>query len=165
MKFVLVGVVLAGVGYIGYGLSRFYKRRKRFFEDLTLFCEKLCVDISFSSETLKTIINQNYENFFKDFKVVLSGYLTYLETNGSTLEAEGLFKKLTIVKPEEKEAILMFFKNLGRLDVCNQVSEITNFKLKFLDFKKGAEEENKKFGSLSLKLMILLGILVVIILI
>ena len=46
MKFVLGGVVLAGMGYIGYGLSRFYKRRKRFFEDLTLFCEKLCVEVT-----------------------------------------------------------------------------------------------------------------------
>ena len=164
MKFVLVGIVLLGMGYIGYGLSKFYKKRKRFFEDLTLFCEKLCVDISFSSESLKTIINQNYECFSKDFKIVLNGYLTFLETNGSVLENETLFKKLNVVKDEEKEAILLFFKNLGRLDACNQVAEINNFKLKFLDLKKGAEEENKKFGSLSLKLLVLLGILVVIIL-
>ena len=164
MKFVLVGIVLLGMGYIGYGLSKFYKRRKRFFEDLTLFCEKLCVDISFSSESLKTIINQNYECFSKDFKIVLNGYLTFLETNGSVLENETLFKKLNVVKDEEKEPILLFFKNLGRLDACNQVAEINNFKLKFLDLKKGAEEENKKFGSLSLKLLVLLGILVVIIL-
>lgn len=164
MKFVLVGIVLLGMGYIGYGLSKFYKRRKRFFEDLTLFCEKLCVDISFSSESLKTIINQNYECFSKDFKIVLNGYLTFLETNGSVLENETLFKKLNVVKDEEKEPILLFLKNLGRLDACNQVAEINNFKLKFLDLKKGAEEENKKFGSLSLKLLVLLGILVVIIL-
>ena len=149
MKFILVAIVVIGMGYIGFGLSKYYRKRKRFFEDLILFCEKLCVDISFS----------------KDFVEVLNAYLNYLNNNGQTISSEAFFKKSTLIKEEEKEVITVFFKSLGRLDATSQVSEIQNFKTKFSDFKMLAEEENKKFGSLSLKLMILLGLLVVIILI
>ena len=165
MKFILVAIVVIGMGYIGFGLSKYYRKRKRFFEDLILLCEKLCVDISFSKENLSSIISSNLSYFSKDFVEVLNAYLNYLNNNGQTISSEAFFKKSTLIKEEEKEVITVFFKSLGRLVATSQVSEIQNFKTKFSDFKMLAEEENKKFGSLSLKLMILLGLLVVIILI
>lgn len=165
MKFILVGVVLVGMGYIGFGLARFYRRRKRFFADLILFCEKLCVDISFSKETLKIIVSSNLTNFSKDFKNVLERYLDFLSLKSSEVTPNLLFKGSTLLSKEEQENIALFFKSLGRLDVSCQVVDINNFKNKFLNFQSNADEENKKFGSLSLKLMLLFGALVVIILI
>jgi stage III sporulation protein AB len=165
MKFILVGVVLVGMGYIGFGFARFYRRRKRFFADLILFCEKLCVDISFSKETLKTIVSSNLTNFSKDFKNVLERYLDFLSLKSSEVTPNLLFKGSTLLSKEEQENIALFFKSLGRLDVSCQVVDINNFKNKFLNFQSNADEENKKFGSLSLKLMLLFGALVVIILI
>lgn len=165
MKFILVGVVLVGMGYIGFGLARFYRRRKRFFADLILFCEKLCVDISFSKETLKTIVSSNLTNFSKDFKNVLERYLDFLSLKSSEVTPNLLFKSSTLLSKEEQENIALFFKSLGRLDASNQIADINNFKNKFLNFQSNADEENKKFGSLSLKLMLLFGALVVIILI
>lgn len=157
--------VVIGMVYIGFGILRFYQGRKRFFEDLTLFCNKLCVDISFSKENLKTIINQNIASYGKNFRSVLQGYLQYLENNENVLSVDSLFKKSSLQKEDEKEFILQFFKDLGRLDASNQVLEIQNYKAQFENYRKNAEEENKKFGGLSLKLMILFGILVAIILI
>lgn len=165
MKFILVGIVILGMGYIGFGLSKYYRKRKRFFEDLILLCEKLCVDISFSNETLSNIISSNLSFFSKEFVDVLNCYLNYLKNNEITISSDLIFKNNTLIKEDEKEAILIFFRSLGRLDASNQVAEIKGFKSKFLDFKNVAEEDNKKFGTLSLKLMVLLGLLVVIILI
>ena len=165
MKIVLLSIVVLGMVYIGFGILRFYQGRKRFFEDLTLFCNKLCVDISFSKENLKTIINQNIGSYGKNFKGVLQGYLQYLENNENVLSVDSLFKKSSLQKEDEKEFILQFYKDLGRLDASNQVLEIQNYKAQFENYRKNAEEENKKFGGLSLKLMILFGILVAIILI
>ena len=153
------------MGYIGFGFARFYRRRKRFFADLILFCEKLCVDISFSKETLKTIVSSNLTNFSKDFKNVLERYLDFLSLKSSEVTPNLLFKGSTLLSNEEQENIALFFKSLGRLDVSCQVADINNFKNKFLNFQSNADEENKKFGSLSLKLMLLFGALVVIILI
>ena len=97
MKFILVGVVLVGMGYIGFGLARFYRRRKRFFADLILFCEKLCVDISFSKETLNTIVSSNLTNFSKDFKNVLERYLDFLSLKSSEVTPILLFKGSTLL--------------------------------------------------------------------
>lgn len=165
MKFILVGIILIGTAYIGYGLSHYYRKRKRFFEDIILFCDKLSVDISFSKEFLSSIISNNLQSFSNEFSQVLKVYLDYLKNNETSLSSENLFKKTSLIKNDEKETITLFLKSLGRLDASNQVAEINNFKTKFSSFKDSAEEENKKFGSLSLKLMILLGLLVVIILI
>lgn len=165
MKIILVGVVLLGMGYIGFGIASFYRRRKRFFDDLILFCEKLCVDISFSKENLSSIISSNKASFSKDFKGVLGGYLNFLSLKENEVSSNLLFKKQNIISSEEQESITLFFKNLGRLDASNQIMEIGNFKEKFLALKKKADEENKKFGSLSLKLILLFGVLIVILLI
>lgn len=165
MKFILVGIILIGTAYIGYGLSHYYRKRKRFFEDIILFCDKLSVDISFSKEFLSSIISNNLQSFSNEFSQVLKVYLDYLKNNETSLNSENLFKKTSLIKNDEKETITLFLKSLGKLDASNQVAEINNFKTKFSSFKDFAEEENKKFGSLSLKLMILLGLLVVIILI
>lgn len=165
MKFVLVGVIVLGMGYIGFGIAGFYRRRKRFFDDLILFCEKLCVDISFSKENLSAIISNSKANFSKDFKAVVNGYLDFLNLKTNEVSSELLFKKQSIISQDEQENIVLFFKSLGRLDASNQIAEIVNFKEKFFEFKKKAEDENKKFGSLSLKLMLLFGALVVIVLI
>lgn len=165
MKFVLIGVIVLGMAYIGVGIAKFYRTRKRFFEDIVLLCEKLCVDISFSKENLKTIVENNMECFAKELKTVVSNYVCFLETNESSLEKQNLFEKKCVLKEDEKEVCLLFFKSLGRLDASNQICEIENFKAKFLSLKSVAEEENKKFGSLSLKLMLLFGVLIGIILI
>ena len=130
-----------------------------------MFCEKLCVDISFSKETLKTIVSSNLTNFSKDFKNVLERYLDFLSLKSREVAPNLLFKGSTLLSKEEQENIALFFKSLGRLDVSCQVADINNFKNKFLNFQSNADEENKKFGSLSLKLMLLFGALVVIILI
>lgn len=165
MKIILVGIVLLGMGYIGFGIASFYRRRKRFFDDLILLCEKLCVDISFSKENLSSIISANKASFSKDFKGVLGGYLNFLNLKENEVSSSSLFKKQSIISSEEQESITLFFKSLGRLDASNQIVEIENFKEKFLALKKKADEENKKFGSLSLKLILLFGVLIVILLI
>ena len=165
MKYVLVGVIVAGMAYIGYGLSYYYRIRKKFFEDIILFCEKLSVDISFSKEILSSIVLNNLGNFSKEFRMILNEYLFYLKNNGTTLNKDSLFNKVKILKDEEKDSITIFFKSLGKLDMTNQINEIDNFKTKFISYKNTADEENKKFGALSLKLMFLLGLLIVIILI
>ncbi len=164
MKWILIGVIIVGMAYIGYGISRYYHKRKRYFDDMILLCEKLCVDISFSKENLHSIISSSLDNYSKDFKKGAESYLEYLKNNSNEINEEMLFKKDSLLKEEEKQIVLLFFRSLGRLDASNQISEINNFKSKFVAYKENAEEDNKKFGSLSFKLMLLFGVMIVIIL-
>lgn len=165
MKVILIVIVVLGVGYIGYGISKYYRKRKRFFEDLILLSERLSVDISFSKDNLHTILSNSLDSYSIPFRNVLEGYLKFLEDNKKELTTTLLFNKSSLLKEEERENVFLFFKNLGRLDASNQVSEINNFKTKFIFLKDEATGENKKFGALSFKLAILFGLLLIILLI
>lgn len=165
MKVILIGIIVLGIGYIGYGISKYYRKRKVFFEDLIFMSERLSVDISFSKDNLYTILSNSIDSYSKDFKKCIEGYLQFLKDNKEDLTDNLLFKNLTLLKKEEKESILFFFKSLGRLDASNQVSEINNFKNKFIYFSEEAINENKKFGTLSFKLSILFALLLLILLI
>ena len=59
----------------------------------------------------------------------------------------------------------MFFKNLGRSDVDSQSKEIKNFQTRFETLSVTANNENKKYGSLSVKLGIVAGLVIIVILI
>lgn len=162
MKYILISIIVFGASYIGYGISKYYRKRKRYFEDLILITERLSVDISFSKDNLQTIISNSINSYGNDFKNSLNGYLQYLKDNKTELTVDLLFKKSSLIKEEEKEIVFLFFKSLGRLDASNQVSEINNFKVKFISLKDDAENENKKFGSLSFKLAIIFALLIII---
>lgn len=165
MKYILIAVIVLGISYIGYGISKYYRKRKRYFEDLILVAERLSVDISFSKDNLKTILSNTIDSYGNDVKNSIKGYMEYLKNNEKDLTTDLLFKKSSLIKDEEKETIFLFFKSLGRLDASNQVFEINNFKTKFVALRDVADNENKKFGSLSFKLAILFALLVTILLI
>lgn len=165
MKFILIGIVVLGIGYIGYGINKYYRRRKRFFEDLISVSERLSVDISFSKDNLKTILSGSTTSYGVDFRKSIEGYIKFLNDNKEELNHTLLFSKASLLKEEERESVFLFFKNLGRLDASNQVSEINNFKNKFIFFRDEAVVENKKFGTLSFKLALLFALLIVILLI
>ena len=165
MKIILILIVVISMTYIGFGILQYYIKRKKIFEDIILLCEKLCVEISFFKNTLSSIISSNVNLFSKDFKNIISTYLNYLKNNNEVLTKDFLFKKNTLLNDDEKELILNFFYNLGRLDASNQISQINDYKNKFIELKQKTNEENSKFGSLSLKLLILMGLLIGIILI
>ncbi len=165
MKYLLVAIVVIGISYIGYGISKYYRKRKRFFEDLILLSERLSVDISFSKDNLRTIINNSMSSYGNDLKGILNIYTEYLKNNQAELTNQIVFKKTSLIKEDEKEIVFLFFQNLGRLDASNQISEINNFKTKFIALKDLAVEDNKKLGSLSFKLAILFALLIVILLI
>lgn len=165
MKYILFAVIVLGISYIGYGISKYYRKRKRYFEDLILVAERLSVDISFSKDNLQTILTNSIDSYGNDLKNSIKGYIEYLKNNGKELSNNLIFKKSSLIKDEEKETVFLFFKSLGRLDASNQISEINNFKTKFVALRDSADIENKKFGSLSFKLAILFALLITILLI
>lgn len=165
MKYILIIVIVLGVSYVGYGINKYYRKRKRYFDDLILLTERLSVDISFSKDSLITIFKNSLDSYGSESKNIITNYLEFLKDNQTELTSTLLFNKSTLIKKDEQETIYLFFKSLGRLDASNQIAEITNFKTKFVGMKDDADKDNKKFGSLSFKLAILFALLVIILLI
>lgn len=157
MKYALIVVVFCACVMVGYIISNRFSKRKKFFASLIAFADKISVEINFSRERLKILI----ENFDISNKNNLLGidkkFLEYLDKK-SELTTEEIFQKSDILKPEEKDLVLLFLKTLGRSDVENQTKEINGFISRFNEIKAVCDTEHKKYGALSMKLGVIAGL-------
>lgn len=164
MKWLLIIIFFIISVTAGYLIAIKYKKRSNFFNSLIMLAQKLDVEINFSRERLKKVI----ENFDSKNKSNLLGvdntFINYLN-NGGELTSEMLFGKSTLLKNDEKEMILMFFKSLGRMDVESQSKEIKNFISRFESSLTLCLQEEKKYGKLGVKLGVAVGLVVAVILI
>lgn len=164
MKYVFIVLIFGICSGIGYFFSQKYLKRKRFFSSLIALADKLSIQINFSRERLKVLIEDFDANLKKHLLGIDENFILYLDKKAE-LSSELIFKKADCLKNEEKETILLFLKTLGRSDVDNQTKEIQGYISRFGEFKKRADEEQKKYGSLALKLGVISGLFIAVILI
>lgn len=164
MKIFFIAAIFCVCVVIGWRFSNKYLRRKKFFASLITLADKLSLEINFSRERLKVLLENCDENTKKNLLEIDKRFVDYLDKK-CELTGEEIFKKADILKNDEKDAVLLFLKTLGRSDVENQTKEIKNFVAKFNEIKSGCDQEHKKYGSLSLKLGVIAGLFFAIILI
>ncbi len=164
MKYVLIIVLFCVCCGVGYFFSTKYMKRKRFFNSIIILADKLSLEINFSRERLKVLL-QNFDSANrKNLLGIDERFIDYLDKK-CELTSEEMFKKADCLKADEKDFVLLFLKTLGRSDVENQTKEIQNFTARFNEKKEQCDAEQKKYGALSIKLGIVAGLFCVIILI
>ena len=161
MKILIIVLFCSIAIYIGYYFSKKYKQRLQFFQSIVLLCQKFDVEINFSRERMKNIFLNLDEKHQKKLFGVDKNFLAFLDQE-SALDKITLFKNITFLKEEEKDILLMFFKSLGRSDLDSQSKEIKNFTSRFDNLTKSAEQDNKKYGALSIKLGIVASLFIII---
>lgn len=164
MKIALLIILFSVCVFVGYLFSLKYKKRQKFFSSLIMLAEKLDVDINYSRDRLKKLIQEFDSTQRKSLLGIDLNYVNYLEGDGE-LTRETLFKNISILKASEKDLIYLFFKNLGRSDVENQTKEIRNYVKRFEEQSQVCDVENKKYGSLCTKFGIIVGLFLIVILI
>lgn len=157
MKYALIVVVFLACVLVGYSVSNRFVKRKKFFNSIIAFADKLSVEINFSRERLRVLIENFDESNKKNLLGIDKKYIDYLDKK-SELSNEDIFGKNDVLKAEEKDFVLLFLKTLGRSDVENQTKEIQSFVARFNDIKSQCDAEYKKYGSLSMKLGIIAGL-------
>ncbi len=159
--FVLVVISCVSI-YVGYLCSKKYKVRANFFQAMVYLCQKFDVEINYSRERVKNIflgLDEKQKNKLKGIDI---NYLSFIDKE-APLEKAMLFKDINFLKEEEKDLIFMFFKGLGRSDVDSQSKEIKNFQNRFETLSANANNENKKYGSLSIKLGFIAGLFILVV--
>lgn len=164
MKWIIMGVLFCVCVGVGYLFSMKFKKRVQFYSALIMLAQKLDVEINFSRERLKKLIESVDDKTRKNLFEVDNNFISYLDSEGE-LDMNKLLAKCTFLKNDEKEMVYLFFKNLGRSDVTGQTKEIQNFLKRFDDNLAKCTTENKKYGSLCVKLGIIAGLFMVVILI
>lgn len=162
MKYLVLAGIVVICGYIGYGLSAYYNSRMKFFKNLELLFEKLCLEINFSQHKLISIM-QDFQTQNKEVLKLIKNYVDCLN-NDLKLSNELLFKNIKILNEEEKNILNLFFLSLGKLDVANQIKQLDGQKEQIKSFYLKAEQEAQKYGPLYMKLGIILGLTIALIL-
>ena len=130
MKYIFIVLLFGVCVVVGYVMSLKYAKRKKFFTSLITVADKLCMEINFSRERLRVLFANLDENLKKHLLGVDEQFVRFLDRECELVESE-IFKKADCLKADEKEAILMFFKMLGRSDVENQTKEISSYVSRF----------------------------------
>ena len=164
MRYVLIVFLFCLCVFVGYYYFSKFDKRKKFFSSIIMLAEKLSVEINFSRERLKVLIENFDLNSKKNLLGIDEGFVSYLDKK-TELDSKEIFKKATCLKQDEKDFILLFLKTLGRSDVENQTKEIQNFTKRFTEIKNTCDQEHKKYGTLSLKLSVIAGLFFTILLI
>lgn len=162
MKYFLLISLVFITTFIGYLFSKKYKTRSNFFQALLYLCQKFDIEINFSRERLKNIFENIDEKNKGYLKGINTNFISFIDKETS-LDKDNLFKGINFLKDDEKDVIFTFFKSLGRSDVDSQSKEIKNFQTRFETFSSQANQDNKKYGSLSVKLGLVVGLLIVVI--
>lgn len=163
-RYVLLLMLFGVCVVVGYMFSLKYKKRQAFFSSIIMLAEKLDVEINYSRERLKKLIQEVDEGQKKKLCSIDKNYIAYLDGE-CELSMETLFKNIPFLKASEKDLIFLFFKSLGRSDVENQSKEIKSYIKRFETLSSSADSENKKYGSLCTKIGIIAGLFVVVVLI
>ena len=161
MKIFLLAILASISIFIGYIISKKYKTRANFFQSIVMLCQKFDVEINFSRERLKNLFLSLDEKQKKKLQGIDKNFISFIDQE-VPLEKDNLFKNIKFLKEDEKDILFMFFKNLGRSDVDSQSKEIKNFQSRFENLANSATSENKKYGSLSIKLAIIAALVIII---
>ncbi len=164
MKYLIILILFCISVGVGYFFSLKYLKRKRFWGALINLADKLSLEINFSRERLKVLFSSFDGNTKKYLLGIDEGFVDFLDKK-CELTQENIFKNASVLKPEEKDFVLLFLKTLGRSDVENQTREIQNYCIRFGEIKAQCDTEQKKYGSLSVKLGVVVGLFIAIIMI
>lgn len=161
IKYLILFAVAGICTYIGWGLSGYYTNRSKFFKSVELLFDNLKTEIRFSQGKLIELLS-NFRPHSKDAQTLITNFVDCLNFD-KEINSQNLFLNIKILGEDEKNVLATFFKSLGKFDAFNQTNQLANQQIQLADFFQRAEEDAKKFGTLYIKLGIIVGLAIVLI--
>lgn len=138
--------------FFGYRLSTRYTDKKDFYKNFQSFNNKLEKEVSFSNNTILSIIKQS------DINVLFYNLLRQKILNGQ----EG---NIPFITKDEKEYFYNYLERIGKTDKATQLKLINATKIYLTEKLKISEEDEKKYKTLYIKMGFLIGLLIFILII
>lgn len=156
-------MILCGSSYIGFSLNFGYRRKVRFYNDLSLFCGNIKSQICYFQLKLYEVIEKGKLNCGKDFLYICNSAQQALKNSDYPIVKQTDLMKLCFLNENECAIIAEFFSVLGSSDCKNQTEQINGFEKVFESFSETAKSDAKTKGSLYGKLGVFLGLFIAII--
>lgn len=151
---VIIGILLLLISTcLGFFYSRRYSERRRIFESLGAFNSRVKAEVVFSKGSLVSLVkNVESDNvateYIRDF---------FLEKKESE-------ERLKIFTKDEKIFFTDYVRRLGQGDKKSQTEYLKSAEMKIGGYISAAEEADKKYRPLCIKLGFLFGLIILIIL-
>ena len=100
MKYVLIVVIFCICVFVGYITYSKYNKRKKFYASLIMLAEKLSVEINFSRERLKILIENFDAGTKKNLLGIDEGFVSYLDKKNE-LTINDIFQKTSTIMQEK----------------------------------------------------------------
>lgn len=158
------GLLAVGATLIGIVVRRYYKNRHEIYADLCAFITLLKSEISYLKTPLKTVIKEFAEGKKTHMATALCQYAEDLDRG----KVEANYAETLDLSPlnlKEKQGVAKLLRSLGKLPMREQLGELQNFEVKFVEKEKKTAEESKRLGGMYFKLCLLLGIALMIVVI
>ena len=152
---VVLGLILIILSFtISRELSKKYRNKRVFFSDLYSFNQQIITEVSFSNNTLPSILKtidgkSDFNNFIKDFFA-----------NGTVDNSLPLY-----LNEKERKFIVFYLSNIGKSDSNSQKRYFEDSKNQIVDYLNESKENESKYTPLYLKMGVLIGFLLFIIVI
>ncbi len=148
--------------FIGKLITKSFVQRDKFYKEMILFCEYLKNNIGFRQTKLSNLFDDYMAQYPKSSNSF--NYLKEVCLNGEA-RASKEQSPLYFLKQEEKQAIINFFKSLGKGNSDVELSLINNFKTLIDTKSKDAESFRKTNESLTYKLSLAIGVVICILIV
>lgn len=144
-------IIFTALGYI-YALK--YKERKKFYNDFNIFNKNLANEISFSQNTIVSIVKNIDTN--STFNKTINSYF---------IENIKKFEKISFLNEDENKFYELYLKKIGTADKDSQLNYLKQIGDTLRDKLKACENDYSKYYLTSIKMGFLLGLIVFVFLI
>lgn len=148
MKYVLGAVLLCLSTFCGYVLSFRYRERHNFYTDFFNFNERLKTAVSFTSETLGSLVKDDGKS---DFPTLLRGFIK---------SGERIKDKPSALSTEERDFFWGYAESIGKSDRFSQMDFLNGAEKTIAEKLKKSESEYKKYKPVCVKLGFLFGLII-----
>ena len=153
---IFIGLILIVLSiFISYLLSEKYSIRKKFYSSFLLFCKKLKNEVTFSKETIVSILKKDLQ----------SNDLFYKALRKRFLGEDDIKLNFNYLLEDEIDYLKVFFDNIGTTNSGLQYEFLSETEKIVSEKYITVKEEEKKYRSLYLKLGFLLGLLIFVLII
>lgn len=155
MKVILIIIILSLSLYIGIQSSNYYKKRYKFFCNLSRFNNRNIINIIGQKNTLN-YVSLEYEKV-SDSKKFQNAIKSFIKSKENKTFFKFVDSDFSI---EECIVIEQYFNSLGKNDTIAEKQNLESFSKIFDNLERETKEKFNKYSSMCLKLSFLFGCLI-----
>lgn len=157
MKYILSVGIIAGFGYIGLCVRSYLNKREEFYKALISFIDQFIINVNF--------IQINFTEFLASEQIKNEELFKLLNhfRNATLNEDYSVRYKSLFLNDDEVTEVLELLNSIGSTDADNQIALLKGYKLRIEQTLLKCTESVNKYSSLSVKMSLILGCLVVLI--